>query len=177
MASVKKILLTRNAEISDHYTGIQLFSLTFLRILIGWHFLYEGLIKLFSSPAWTAKYYLLDSVGPFSTAFKAMAGDTRILAIIDLMNVWGLILIGLSLFIGLFTKVFKIFGIAILFLYYFAYPPFMGYIINAPVEGSYWIVNKNLIEIASLFVLYLFPTSHMTGIDRFFNSKINHHES
>jgi len=34
--------------------------LTVLRILIGWHFLYEGIAKLLS-PAWTAKYYLLGS--------------------------------------------------------------------------------------------------------------------
>lgn len=173
MASIKKILLTGNTEISEHYTGIQLFSLTLLRILIGWHFLYEGLIKLFSSPAWTAKFYLQGSIGPFSGAFKALATNPKLLSVIDLMNVWGLILIGLSLFIGLFSKVFKIFGIVLLFLYYFAYPPFMGYITNAPVEGSYWIVNKNLIEIASLFVLYLFPTSHISGIDRFLNSNKN----
>jgi len=36
------------------------YLLTVLRILIGWHFLYEGITKLIN-PAWTAKYYLLGS--------------------------------------------------------------------------------------------------------------------
>jgi thiosulfate dehydrogenase [quinone] large subunit len=73
----------------------------------------------------------------------------------------------------LFSKLFKIFAIGLLLLYYFAYPPFQGLIIDAPLEGSYWIVNKNLIEIASIFVLYCFPSSHITGMDRFLFKKQN----
>jgi thiosulfate dehydrogenase [quinone] large subunit len=33
-------------------------------------------------------------------------------------------------------------------------------------EGNYLIVNKTLIEIAALIVVYLFPTSQMIGLDR-----------
>jgi thiosulfate dehydrogenase [quinone] large subunit len=106
-----------------------------------------------------------------------MANNPKLLIIINQINIWGLILIGVSLFTGFFSKLFKVFAIAILLLYYFAYPPFHGILINAPVEGSYWIVNKNLIEIASIIVLYLFPTSHITGIDRFFQPKTRHHEN
>jgi thiosulfate dehydrogenase [quinone] large subunit len=39
------------------------------------------------------------------------------------------------------------------------------------VEGNYLIVNKNLIEIVVLFVLFLFTGSHITGIDRFLQKK------
>jgi thiosulfate dehydrogenase [quinone] large subunit len=158
-------------SISQYYSSLQLFSLTLLRVLIGWHFLYEGFTKLFSSPAWTAKSYLLGSVGPFAPAFKAMASNPGVLHVIDKLNIWGLILIGLSLFVGLFSRPFKICGIVLLLLYYIAYPPFATLVINTPVEGNYWIVNKNLIEIAALFVLFLFPTSHITGIDRYFQKK------
>ena len=157
--------------IEQYYSNWQIFSLTFLRVLIGWHFLYEGLVKLFSSPAWTAKSYLLGSVGPFAPAFKAMGSNPALLQIIDYLNIWGLILIGISLFIGLFARPFKLFGIGLLLLYYFAYPPFATVVINTPVEGNYWIVNKNLIEIAALFVLYLFPSSRISGIDRYFKTK------
>jgi thiosulfate dehydrogenase [quinone] large subunit len=153
------------------YTGLQIFSLTFLRILIGWHFLYEGFSKLFSVPSWTAESYLAGSVGPFAPVFKAMAANPSLLAVVDVLNIWGLILIGLSLFIGLFSRPFKLFGIALLLLYYLAYPPFASLAINTPVEGNYWIVNKNLIELAALFVLFLFPTSHITGIDRYLHKK------
>lgn len=158
-------------SISLYYSGLQIFSLTLLRVLIGWHFLYEGLTKLFSTPAWTAKYYLLGAVGPFASVFKAMGTNPAIMNIIDPVNIWGLILIGLSLFIGLFARPFKLFGIVLLLLYYFAYPPFTTLAVSTPVEGSYWIVNKNLIEMAALFVLFMFPTSQITGLDRYIKFK------
>jgi thiosulfate dehydrogenase (quinone) large subunit len=158
-------------SISQYYSDLQIFSLTLLRVLIGWHFLYEGLTKLFSAPVWTAKSYLLGSVGPFAPAFKAMALHPGVLNIVDKLNIWGLILIGFSLFVGLFSRPFKLCGIVLLLLYYFAYPPFPALVINTPVEGNYWIVNKNLIEIAALFMLFLFPTSHITGLDRYLKKR------
>jgi len=151
------------------YSGLQVFALTFLRVLIGWHFLYEGLVKLYT-PGWTAREYLLGSVGPLSPLFKSLAQSNPILNIVDFLNEWGLILIGLSLFIGLLAKPSKIFGILLLSFYYLAYPPFSGLGISGYVEGSYWIVNKNLIEMAALFVLYHFPSDHITGIDKFLGS-------
>jgi thiosulfate dehydrogenase (quinone) large subunit len=153
---------------SESYSNWQVFSLTFLRVLIGWHFLYEGLVKLFSSPGWSAKSYLMGSVGPVAPVFKAMASHPALLNTIDFLNIWGLILIGLGLFVGLLARPLKLCGIAILLLYYLAYPPLASLAVNIPVEGNYWIVNKNLIELAALFVLYLFPSSQITGMDRLF---------
>ena len=43
-----------------HYRRAQLFALVLLRLLIGWHFYYEGLIKVFSS-TWSGKRYLMSS--------------------------------------------------------------------------------------------------------------------
>jgi thiosulfate dehydrogenase (quinone) large subunit len=164
----------KNETIQGNYSGLQIFALTFFRVLIGWHFLYEGLVKLYT-PGWTAKEYLFGSVGPFTHLFKGLAKSAPMLNIIDILNEWGLVLIGLSLFIGLFSKPGKISGIVLLLFYYLAYPPFAGLGINPHVEGSYWIVNKNLIEMAALFVLLLFPTSHITGIDRYiFRKSIKH---
>ena len=156
----------KNKSIKNNYTNWQVFALTFLRVLIGWHFLYEGLVKLYT-PAWTAKAYLLNSVGPLAPLFKSMANSDSLMNIVDTLNEWGLVLIGISLFIGLLSKPCKLFGIALLSLYYFAYPPFASLGINIHAEGSYWVVNKNLVEMAALFVLYMFPSSHITGIDQF----------
>ncbi|HZK97197.1 MAG TPA: DoxX subfamily [Prolixibacteraceae bacterium] len=157
-------------EIEANYSNWQIFSLTFLRILIGWHFLYEGLTKL-NTLGWTAKGYLLDSVGPFSPLFKGMVQSDSVIKIVDILNEWGLVVIGFCLFIGLLSKPCKISGIVLLSLYYLAYPPFASLGLNAHVEGSYWIVNKNLIEMAALLVLLMFPSSHSTGFDRFFVNK------
>jgi len=149
-----------------NYTSRQLFVLTSLRVLIGWHFLYEGLVKIYT-PGWTAKAYLTNSAGPLSGVFKNIAQNENVIYIVDIFNEWGLVLIGLALFAGLLSKAGKIGGIALLILYYLAYPPFAGVGINPHAEGSYWLVNKNLIEMAALFVLLYFPSSHITGIDRF----------
>lgn len=163
--------MIKNKKNRRFYSTWELTALTFLRILIGWHFLYEGLVKIFS-PAWTAKGYLLDSVGPSASLFKNIAMSESLMIVVDLLNEWGLILIGLSLFLGFLSKPAKIFGILLLFLYYLAYPPFPGTGVEQYVQGNYWIVNDQLIEIGALLVLLVFPTNYVTGIDRFiFNSR------
>lgn len=164
--------MKQNKISNPSYTTLQTVGLTILRVMIGWHFLYEGLIKL-STPGWTAKSYLLASVGPFSPLFKSMAASETILQITDILNVWGLILIGLCLFLGLFTKISALLGLLLLALYYLSYPPFADFDVTGYVDGNYWIVNRNLIEMGALFILVLFPSSHITGMDRivFLNNK------
>ena len=154
------------------YSNWQLIALTTLRVMIGWHFLYEGLIKLFT-PGWTAGPYLSGSLGPLAPLFKNIAQNDTMLSTIDILNAWGLVLIGLSLFIGFLSKPAKLCGIALLLLYYLAYPPLTSLGVGTHAEENYWIVNKNLIEMAALFVLLMFPSSQITGIDRFFYNKDN----
>ena len=79
---------------------------------------------------------------------------------------WGLTIIGLALILGLFTRYFCYAGIFLIALYYLAVPPFIGYNYSLPLEGSYLLVNKNLIELVALLVLVAFPTSHIIGLDR-----------
>jgi thiosulfate dehydrogenase (quinone) large subunit len=139
-------------------------SLVVLRVLIGWHFLYEGIIKLYN-PSWTAKGYLL-SAELFKPVFQWMASESMI-SIIDTLNIVGLLIVGVSLLGGLRVKWGCIVGIGLLAMYYLAHPPFSS-VPQGPVEGSYWIVNKNLIEIAALFAVYIFPTSSAFSVERFF---------
>ncbi len=148
-----------------HYSTIQLTSLVILRVFIGWHFLYEGLVKLFT-PYWTSAGYLVESKWIFSSLFIGIATNPTLLKIVDFLNVWGLIAIGLGLILGCFTRVASISGIVLLFLYYICQPPIIGYTYSSPSEGSYLIVNKNLIEMAALFVLTIFPTGYDIGLDR-----------
>jgi thiosulfate dehydrogenase [quinone] large subunit len=158
------------------YSNWQICALTVLRVLIGWHFLYEGLIKIYT-PDWTAKNYLLNSAGPLAPFFKGIAQSQSMLHVADLLNEWGLILIGLSLFIGFLSKPSKILGMILLLFYYISYPPFADLAISDYVEGNYWIINRNLIEIGALFVLFMFPISHITGIDRFIFMKNTNEDS
>lgn len=148
------------------YSNWQLASLTILRVALGWNFFYEGLSKLID-PDWTAMGYLLDSKWIFAGIFHSMATNTAVLSVVDFMNVWGLILVGLGLILGLFTRLSSIAGMVLLAFYYLSHPPLagLGYII--PSEGNYLIVNKTLIELFAMWVLYLFPTGKFLGVDRF----------
>lgn len=152
------------------YSKSQLVALVFLRILIGWHFLYEGLIKLLN-PLWTAEGYLMGSQSPFQAIFHWL-GSSELIGVIDVLNMTFLALIGLSLMLGFKTKALSLAGIALLLLYYLAYPPLPGWKMNAPMEGSYFMVNKNLIGAAALFVLTKFPTSTPFGLDHFFSKRV-----
>jgi thiosulfate dehydrogenase (quinone) large subunit len=66
--------------------------------------------------------------------------------------------------IGFKTNWGSVIGIGLLVLYYLAHPPFPG-LPQGPSEGSYWVVNKNLIEIAALWVIMIFPTAWAFGLE------------
>lgn len=146
------------------YTNFQKTALVLLRIFIGWHFFYEGLAKLIN-PYWTSAGYLVESQWWFKGLFLRVATDTTALAVVDFLNVWGLILIGLGLMLGLFARPATIAGIVLLALYYISAPPFAGYTYGIPAEGSYLVVNKVLIELVAMCVLLGFPTSRVFGLD------------
>ncbi|MEI6049718.1 MAG: DoxX family protein [Bacteroidota bacterium] len=141
------------------------YLLTILRILIGWHFLYEGIAKLIN-PNWSAKFYLLGSKWIFSDLFHWMASSPDILKVVDFLNIWGLILIGLSLFIGLFVRWSSLAGAILLFFYFVAYPPISGYSLGVVAEGNYQWVDKNLIELFILIVFMTLPAEYFFGADR-----------
>jgi len=138
---------------------------TLLRILIGWHFLYEGISKLVI-PGWSARYYLLGSKWIFAGIFHWMASSEGVIKVIDFMNVWGLILIGLSLFLGLLVRWSSLAGAVLLFFYFVAYPPVSGYTFGAVTEGNYQWVDKNLIELLMLVIFATLPAGFLFGADR-----------
>ena len=148
------------------YSNLQRNLLVALRMLIGWHFLYEGIVKLWN-PNWSAGGYLADSGGIFKKLFYWMAGNSSVLEVVDFLNVWGLVLIGLGLIVGIFTRWALIGGIVLLAFYYLSHPALINVDYALPSEGSYLFVNKNLIELVALAVLLVFPTSHIVGLDRY----------
>ncbi len=138
--------------------GLKLTVLTIIRAAIGWHFLYEGLSKLFMEN-WSAQSYLANATGFLSGFYHWLASGESLVKAIDLLNVYGLILIGLALFLGIFIRLASAGGILLLLLYYFAYPPF-GTSLFGSSEGHFYIVNRNFIE---AFLLLWFVLSSQTG--------------
>ena len=102
--------------------AISKLTLTIIRAAIGWHFLYEGITKLFMEN-WSAQAYLANATGFLSGFYQGLAASETLVGAVDFLNIYGLILIGLALFMGLFVRPASLAGILLLLLYYFAYPP------------------------------------------------------
>jgi uncharacterized membrane protein YphA (DoxX/SURF4 family) len=139
-------------------TGLKKTVITIIRAAIGWHFLYEGLSKLFMEN-WSAQSYLANSTGFLSGFYHWLASLESMVGVFDFLNIYGLILIGLALFLGIFIRLASAGGILLLLLYYFAYPPF-GTSLFGSLEGHFYIVNRNFIE---AFLLFWFVLSSKTG--------------
>ena len=146
-------------------SSVQMTAVVVLRVLVGWHFLYEGVSKI-TSPSWSAAGYLLQSRGPFAGLFKGMAADPEVLANVNLLTMWGLTAIGLGLILGCFTRLASASGILVIVLFYLCNPPFVGYFYSIPTEGSYLIVNKNLVELGALVVVLVTGSGRAAGLDR-----------
>jgi len=139
-------------------------ALVALRFLIGWHFLYEGLHKLIH-PEWSALGFLANSQWIFSGVAEWIISNPGLLNMVDALNTWGLIAIGLGLILGLFTRVASIAGAILLLMYYLFNPPFIGMEMTGPMEGNYLIVNKILIEAVTLLYIAVTPLSRRLGLD------------
>ena len=156
----------RQLDSSIRANRCQLYGLVTLRVLIGWHFLYEGISKILIISGWSSANYLLDSKWLFSGLAKTIVSNPTLLGISDYINMWGLTFVGASLLLGLFSRYSALVGMGFVILYYLFAPPFLGLEYSRPGEGSYIIVNKNLIEACALWVIYTFPTGQIIGLDR-----------
>lgn len=148
---------------SARLSGPQVFVLFVLRVLVGWHFLYEGLVKLLD-PNWTAAGYLSQARWHFSEYFHWIVDQPIVLRVVDLANMWGLTLIGLGLVLGILPRLASVFGIMLLALYYLASPAVPGYFNWTGGQGHYLYINNNLIEMAALAIILFFPESTRLGL-------------
>ena len=147
-----------------YFSKTNMFIFALLRIAIGWHFLYEGVSKLFT-PGWTSADYLHMSSWIFAPFFHFISENQTLLGIVDFINIWGLIFVGVGLMLGILTRPAIYFGMVLLALYYVANPPFIKNDFGMPTDGHYLIVNKNLVELLALGVLLIFPANKYIGLD------------
>lgn len=148
-------------------TRVQLLMLLILRILIGWHLLFEGFSKV-AMTDWSAAGFLKESQWILSGFSQWVLSNNSMLEVVNFLNTWGLMAIGVGLILGLFAKVASMAGAILLLIYYLINPPLIGLEYSFPIEGSCLIVNKVLIEAIALFVLAVLPTSNVIGLDLLF---------
>jgi thiosulfate dehydrogenase [quinone] large subunit len=149
---------------SNPFSNLQLISLVVLRLFIGWHLLFEGISKLMN-PGWSSVSFLRESQWIMAGFAGWITSNNAVLTAVDFLNTWGLIAIGLGLILGLFSRAAALFGSFLLFMYFLNTPPLTGLEYSVPAEGNNLIINKTLIEAVALFLLALFPTSHIIGLD------------
>jgi uncharacterized membrane protein YphA (DoxX/SURF4 family) len=130
---------------------------------IGWHFLYEGVVKIVLG-GWSSQSYLANTSGFFSPFYRWLASSPAI-GVVDWLNIAGLILIGLALFVGVFVHLSSATGACLLLLYYFAYPPFGLSLLSVSRESHLYIVDPLLLE-AVILAFLVFYRSEGYGIGR-----------
>ncbi len=140
---------------------------TIVRIALGWHFLYEGISKIISG-TWSSAPFLAGSRWIFAPIFNSMAESTAVTGVVDFLNIWGMILIGLGLILGVFIRLASGAGVLMLLFYFIAYPPIPGYTVSVPVEGSYLWINKTLIELFVLLAFVFIPGELQFSITRLY---------
>lgn len=142
-------------------TGWQKTVLVVLRFALGWHFFYQGFGKLVA-PHWSSAGYLRASWGPFAR----MAESPTLLALADYTTMWALVILGICLMVGLFSRLAALGGALLLLLIFAAIPPlnYTGFVIST-AQGTELYVDKTLIEIIALIVVASFKTGHMLGLD------------
>jgi len=85
--------------------------------------------------------------------------------VIDQLVIWGLILTGACLMLGLFSRSAAATAAAMLMLFYLAMPPLPGLASNTEGMSHFLFVNTKLIEAISLLVLATTYSGRWAGLD------------
>ena len=133
------------------------FSIFLSRVVLGWFFFYAGITKVLD-PTWSAGGYLQGA--KTFPGFYHWLLSPNILPTINILNEWGLTLIGIALIFGIFVRLSSILGIVLMILYYL---PILDF--PHPDAHSY-IVDQHIIYTVLLLVFVNLRAGRMWGIDK-----------
>lgn len=133
----------------------QRYSLLLLRLSLGWVFFYAGISKVVASD-WSAAGFLTGA--KTFAPFFAWLASPGILPITNVLNAWGLTLIGAALILGVAVRFSASMGIVLMGLYYlprldFPYP-----------NANAYIVDEHVVYAVGLMVLALFHAGRIWGL-------------
>ena len=132
--------------------------LQLLRIVVGWHFLYEGVWKLMQGGTWSCLSYLDGAQGPLAGLFKWMASQPALVATGDCAVMGGLVLIGISLITGVLARLASVFAILLMAMFYAAQPPEPFATAMSGADGRFFLFERNAIEAMALLAIALIPS-------------------
>ena len=138
-------------------TQFQKISLFFLRVSLGWMFLYAGVTKILD-PAWSAAGYL-KGAKTFAGLYQWLA-QPEIIPFVNFINEWGLTLLGASLILGVFVRLSAVLGAVLMAMYYFP-------ILQFPYPNAHaYIIDEHVIYAAALLFLAAIRAGRVWGLER-----------
>jgi uncharacterized membrane protein YphA (DoxX/SURF4 family) len=84
---------------------------------------------------------------------------------INILTMGGMVVVGVCLMLGLFTRLAALGAVSYLALFYLSMPPWPHIPPSPMSEGHYLFVNKNLIELLACLFLASTPTGLWIGLD------------
>lgn len=143
--------------LSNNKVQLKKVSVFLLRISMGWLFFYAGITKVLN-PEWSAGGYLKGA--KIFIGFHQWLGSPGVLPIVDLLNQWGLTLLGLALILGLFIRISAPLAAFLMLLYYLP-------ILNFPYAGTHsFLIDEHIIYILVLAFLAIISAGRIWGIDQ-----------
>lgn len=118
-------------------------------------YFYAGLSKILD-PKWSAEGYI-KGAKMFPELYGFFLKD-GILPLVNLVNEWGLLLLGVSLILGVWVRVAAPLGALLMLLYYFASLDFPH-----PNPHAY-IVDEHIVYVGALLTLAAFHAGRVWGL-------------
>ncbi len=131
-----------------------------LRISMGVMFFYAGITKVLDS-TWTAAGYL-QGAQTFAPLYNWLL-QPNILPVVNFINQWGLLLLGLALISGLFIRYTAWLAALLMLLYYIP-------VLNFPYVSQHaFLVDEHIIYILVLILLAVTKSGKIFGLDKLLN--------
>lgn len=122
---------------------------------MGWILFYAGMDKLLD-PNWTSGQLLSEAASkpiPLADLWGVLSPEW--LWLVDPLNIWGEILIGLCLIFGALVRLASFLGIVLMILYYFA---------HLPLDWGF-VIDFHIVYVMILFGLAAFGSGRILGLD------------
>ncbi len=149
-----------DAFASGSYQGLVPIGVVALRLTTGLLFFYAGWSKL-TMEGWSAAGYLQNATGPFASWFQGLAGS----GFVDVLNMWGLTLLGVALILGLLVRTASALGIILMLLYYVS--DFVG-------NTAYGLIDQHITLMVVLFFFLVGGFGHVWGLDALVERRLEH---
>jgi len=125
-----------------------------LRVAMGWIFVWSGFDKLLGD--WTSAGFLVNATqGPLEGWFTDLGTNSAAVDVIDGLVIWGQILIGITLILGVATRFSLFWAGAMMFMFYIAqFPP-----ANNP------FLDEHIVYIGLFLLLGALGAGRILGLD------------